>query len=249
MKLIKMLTAASVAAFCSASAHALTIDVIEFTEASYKSNFGSGSKVFEGFETHGAARGEGEVSNGFSTSVGTFSTLGGVGSGDTVAGLPGNSGRMLALREGGVFGRENISPNGGSWFLDSNDTWGVNWDVALAGGKSFSKLMFAISDASDAGGFLRISAAGESYEIRNGRRLSDGNIRLVTIDFGAPTKSAAISLANYSKHGGEGAYLNDGFAIDGIQVAAVPLPPSILLLGGAVLGLGFVAHRRRRIAA
>jgi len=247
MKLFKVLIAGCVAALWSASAHALTINVIEYDQASHASIYGTG--IFEGFESHGAAHGEGEVSNGFSTSVGTFSTLGGVGSGGTVSGLSGNTGSMLALREGDVFGRENVSPDSGSWFLDSNDTWGLSWDVALAGGKSFSKLMFALTDASDAGGFLRITAAGESYEVRTGGRLSDGNTQLVTIDFGAPTNSAEISLANYSELGGEGAFLNDGFAIDGIQVAAVPLPPSVLLLGGALFGLGFVAYRRKRIVA
>ncbi len=248
MKLLKVLIAASVASFCSASAYALTIDVVEFDEASYSSVYGSGFRAFEGFESLGAAHGEGEVADGFSTAVGTFSTLGGVGSGDTVFGLPGNSGSMLALREGEVFGRRNISPDGGSWFLDSNDTWGLSWDVALAGGKAFTKLMFALTDGSDAGGFLRISAGGESRELRTERRLSDGNTSLVTIEFEKPTRFAEVSLANYSELGGEGEIENDGFSIDGIQVAAVPVPPSILLLGGALFGLGFVAHRRRRTA-
>ncbi|SLN62101.1 hypothetical protein [Ruegeria meonggei] len=248
MNLSRVLIAASVSACWAFSAHALTIDVVEYSEASYNSIYGSGSGILEGFETHGATYGQGEVANGFSTSVGTFSTLGGIGSGGTVSGLPGNSGSMLALREGNVFGRENLSPNG-SWFLDSNDTWGLSWDVALAGGKAFDKLTFALSDGSDAGGFLRITAGGESHELRTDRRLSDGNVRLVTINFGAPTKTAGISLANYTALGGDVARRNDGFSIDAIQVAAVPLPPSILLLGGALFSLGFVTHRRRKAAA
>ena len=199
---------------------------MDLNVAAYNSTFGTGGNIFEDFEALGSANGAGEVANGFSTAVGTFSTLGGVGSGGTVTGLPGNSGSMLALRDGSVFGRQNISPDGGSWFLDSNDTWGLSWDVALAGGKAFDKLMFALSDASDVGAFLRISTGSDSFEVRTGGKLSDGNTKLVTIDFGAPTTFASLTLANYTTSGGNVAFLNDGFSIDGIQVAAVPLPPS-----------------------
>ncbi|WP_425082251.1 hypothetical protein [Ruegeria arenilitoris] len=243
MTLSKLFLAVGFVTFWSTSAQALTIDVSQYDGSAY----GNGQGVFEGFEVHGAVHGEGEVANGFSTAVGTFSTLGGVGTGGTVSGLPGNSGSMLALREGNVFGRENVSPNGGSWFLDSNDTWGLNWDVALAGGKLFTKLIFTVSDASDVGGFLRISTGGQNHEVRTGGKLSNGNVQLVTIDFGAPTNSATIALANYSSLGGNNPVRNDGFSIDGVQIAAVPLPPSILLLGGALFGLGFVSYRRRRV--
>jgi len=246
MKLVKVIIAASFSSVFAVCAHAATINMIEYDAATYNSIFGSGARTFEGFEALGAMYGEGEVSNGFSTSVGTFSTLGGTGTGGTVSGLSGNTGSMLALRQGNVFGRENTSPDDGSWFLDSNDTWGMSWDVALAGGKSFNSLAFTLSDANDAGGFLRISVGGSKYELRTGRRLSDGNVRVVTIDFDSPTSSAEISLGNFSRPDGERPLTNDGFSIDGIQVAAVPLPPSILLLGGALLGLGLIANRRRR---
>lgn len=248
MNCFKIFIAASFASLLAVSAHAATISVLEYEEDAYKALYGSRAGVFEGFETLGETHGEGEVENGFSTSVGSFSTLGGVGSGGTVSEMEGNSGSMLALREGNVYGRESVSPDGGSWFLDSNDTWGLSWDVALAGGKSFDKLMFTLSDASDAGGYLRISVGGENYELRTGSRLSDGNIRLVTIDLGGVTDSAEVTLANYTSSGGRRPVMNDGFSIDGIQVAAVPLPPSAWLLGGALLGLGFVARRRRRHA-
>ncbi|WP_170552294.1 hypothetical protein [Ruegeria atlantica] len=243
MSKIRALIGASFVSIFAVCAHATTINVVEFDQEAYRAMNGS---VFEGFEALGGTHGEGEVANGFSTSVGSFSTLGGVGTGGTVSGLEGNTGSMLALRQGHVFGRESTSPDRGSWFLDSNDTWGLNWDVALADGKSFSKLMFAITDASDAGGFLRISAVGVNHELRSGRKLRDGNVRLVTIDFGRPTRAAEVSLANYASEGGEGSFSNDGFSIDGIQVAAVPLPPSLLLLGSAFLGLGIVTRRRRR---
>ncbi|WP_420585390.1 hypothetical protein [Ruegeria sp.] len=125
----------------------------------------------------------------------------------------------------------------------------MSWDVALADGKSFRSLAFAITDASDVGGFLRISVGGNDVEFRTGSKLPNSNVRLVTVDFDRPTSSAEIMLGNFTEAGGETPYLNDGFSIDGIQVAPVPLPPSVLLLGGALLGLGFVAHRRRRVLA
>ncbi|NOD65501.1 MULTISPECIES: hypothetical protein [unclassified Ruegeria] len=246
MKLSCLILAASFSSLFAVSAHAVSINVIDYVPTSYNTIFGSGHGVSEDFESLGAALGQGEVANGFSTTVGTFSTLGGTGSGGTVSGLSGNTGTQLALRSGSVFGRQNLSPSGGSWFLDSNDTSGIQWDVALAGGKAFDKLAFALTDASDAGGFLRISAGGSDFELRTGGKLADGNIKLVTIDFGGPTNSASISLANYSTQGGANAFLNDGFSIDGMQVAAVPIPPSILMLGAGLLGLGLVANRRRR---
>ncbi|MEM1047678.1 MAG: hypothetical protein AAGL24_16080 [Pseudomonadota bacterium] len=41
----------------------------------------------------------------------------------------------------------------------------------------------------------------------------------------------------------------DNFTIASISVTAVPLPPALLLLGSALVGLGFMSRRRRQAAA
>lgn len=241
---LKALTCAMAvsAALMAAPAQAATITVSVLDAAGYNGSFGSGTNVGEDFEALGIANGEGEVSNGFATAVGTFATLGGVGTGGTVTGLTGNSGERLALRDGNVFGRENITPDDGSWFLDSNDTWGMDWDVALAGGRAFSKIMFALSDASDQGAYLRITTGTNSAEVRTGGKLPSGNDKLVIIDFGAAVTSAEIVLGNFTTSGGTTFKKNDGFSIDGLQVAAVPLPAAGFLL---LSGLGGLAALRR----
>ena len=63
-------------------------------------------------------------------------------------------------------GRKNVAPTGGAWFLDSNDTFGMRWDVSLGGGL-FNKLVFALTDATDVGAFLRIIVDGQVEEVLN----------------------------------------------------------------------------------
>ncbi len=246
MTSLRLIAASCAIALFAASAHAATISVSVFDAVAYNLSFGTGKNVGEDFEQLGSDNGEGEVNNGFATAVGTFSTLGGTGTGGTVSGLPGNTGTKLALREGNVFGRTNATPTVGSWFLDSNDTWGMAWDLSLAGGAAFNKVMFVLSDGSDVGAYLRISTGSDSLELRTGGKLPNGNQSLVMIDFGAAITSAEILLGNYKTSGGNTFFRNDGFSIDGIQVAAVPLPASLLLFGSALAGLGAVARRRRK---
>lgn len=230
-----------------ADAATITVSILDATD--YNAGFGGGANTVEDFESLGVSKGApGEVGASLATAVGTFTALGGTGSGGTVKELPGNSGKQLALRTGNVYGRENSTPLNGNWFLDSNDTWGMDWNVGLAGGTAFDQVMFTLTDGSDVGAFLRITANGESRELRSGGKLENGNARLVTIDFGAAVTSANIILGNYTTSGGSTYRLNDGFSIDGIQVAAVPLPASVLLLGAAIGGLGLM-RRRKTVAA
>lgn len=237
--------AAGAIALSAAAAQAATISVSVLDAATYNAGFGTGPNVGEDFEALGAANGEGEVANGFATAVGTFSTLGGTGTGGTVTGLPGNTGTLLALRDGNVFGRDNTTPTGGSWFLDSNDTWGMSWNVGVAGGTAFSKVMFTLTDGSDVGAYLRISTGSDSLELRTGGKLPNGNEKLVVIDFGAAVTSANIILGNFTTSGGTTFVKNDGFSVDGIQVSVVPVPASLLLLGTALAGLGAASRRRK----
>lgn len=231
--------------------HAATITVSTYSTGSYNSLTGTGTFVGEDFEGLGTSKGEGQVGGSLQTAVGSFSSIGGTGTGGTVTGgdqPSGNTGTQLALRNGNVFGRENLVPTSGSWFLDSNDTIGMIWNVALAGGRQFSRVIFALSDASDQGAFLRITVGTDVHEVRGSGRgaLADGNDRLVVVDFGAFIGAAKIELANYASFGGTTPKSNDGFSIDGlrVEVAPVPLPAGALLLGSALFGLGAAARSR-----
>ncbi|WP_299676282.1 VPLPA-CTERM sorting domain-containing protein [uncultured Roseobacter sp.] len=234
--------AAALTLACTFGASATTIKVSTFDAGSYNSSFGGPNATGEDFETLGANMGEGEVGASLGTAVGTFESLGGTGTGGSVIG----TGTELALRDGKLFGRQNTVPQGGSWFLDSNDTWGMKWDVETGG--LFNKLTFVVNDGSDVGAFLRIIAGGETKELRTGGKLPNGNARLVQIKFGEHIDSAEIILGNFFTSGGDRYKLNDGFSIDGIEVSAVPLPASVLLLGAAMGGLGWAGRRKARKA-
>lgn len=245
----KVLAAAGLMAAMTTGANASTlISVSIFDAVTYNSDFGQGSNVAEDFEQLGAVRGEGEVGASLDTAVGTFTTLGGEGSGGTVSGLPDNNGKQLALRDGNVFGRTNNAPLIGDWFLDSNDTFGMSWEVSL-GGAAFNSLSFVLQDASDSGAFMRISAGGADFETRTGNKLADGNAKLVVIDFGEALTEATVLLGNYTVSEGNEFERNDGFSVDGMQVSAVPLPAPILMLGTALAGFGVMRRRQKRKAA
>ncbi|MEJ6389279.1 VPLPA-CTERM sorting domain-containing protein [Gymnodinialimonas ulvae] len=209
-------------------ASAATITVEAFDGNSYGNGFGTGAFVGENFEAAGTAQGEGEVGLNFSTSVGVFNTAGGTGSGGTVTQLPGNTGQFLALRDGNVFGRTDQV--GGTYFLDSNDTLGINWFAST--GSMFNTVMFVLTDHGEFSE-LTVNAGGASEAISG---LRGSTSQLVTIVYDTPQSSALITLDQAR---------NDGFSIDGAQVglAPVPLPASGLLL---LAGIGGIAVARRR---
>ncbi len=222
-------------------AAAATITIEDFDPTDYATRVADGAYFGEDFESEGNAAGEGEVGPSLVVDTGTFYSLGGQGTGGTVRNLPGNTGTQLALRDGNTYGRRDTV--GGRWYLDSNDTYGIGWQVAST--RLFDTVMFVLSDGSDVGGFLRIISDGASAEQRTGSRLSNGNSQLVTVSFDTLVSSALIEIANYDSSG-TAMRLNDGFSIDGVQVglAAVPVPPAGLLLAAGLGGL--VVLRRRR---
>ena len=237
----KILIGAGVFALCASVVSAATVTVSAYTPGSLSAATKGWRSISQDFESLG---GEHEVGS-LATNVGTFSTLGGVGTGGTVKEkLSGakNTGQNLAIRDDNVFGRHNVAPTTGKYFLDSNDTFGLSWDVHLADGKVFDKLIFALTDAADVGAFMRISVGGTVLTTLKG--LQNGVTKLVMVDFGGAYSSAKIELGNYTKATGGAFKKNDGFSIDAIQVAAVPLPAGFLLLGSALVGFGAMARRR-----
>lgn len=216
------------------------MNVADFSAGAYNAIVGGfGNAVVEDFETYS----EGNVANGFSTSVGTFSTLGGTGSGATVTGADfANDGSLLAIRDGNVYGRSSttsaLSGNSAdNKFLDSNDTYGIRWDVSL-GGSMFNRLALTLSDAADVGATLRVMVGDVFYDLS---LLSNGSRQIVDIGLGDAVSSATIFFGNYRN----GQYkLNDGFSIDDIAVSEVPLPASALLLLAGLGGLGVMRRRK-----
>lgn len=232
------------------SASAISITITEYTgKASYDAIAGGfGTTFVEDFESYT----EGNVGPDFATSVGTFNTLGGVGSGGTVTdpvskgNFAGNDGSKLAVRDGNVHGRtsttnEIFGTRPGDTFLDSNDTWGIEWLVNV--GRAFNEILFVMTDATDTGNRLWVTAddgaVSQTVDLP-AYSFGNGSKRLVHVNFGDYVTDAKILLDHRGR-------TNDGVAIDDISVAVVPLPaPALMLLAG--LG-GLAALRRRRPAA
>lgn len=221
-------------AMLAAPAFAASITVSDFNAGAYNTIVsGYGTAVVEDFEGYS----EGNVANGFATSVGTFSTLGGTGSGGTVTNADfANNGDLLAIRDGNVYGRRSTTSalsgdKADNKFLDSNDTFGIAWMVSL-GGSLFDSVALTITDATDVGAYMRIVVGDDVFTISG---LGNGAQKIVEIDFDAPTQVASVFFGNWNSNGGT--RLNDGFSIDDIAVSEVPLPASALLLLGGLAGL------------
>jgi len=165
----------------------------------------------------------------------------------------GSRGENLAIRQDGDKhpngGRQNTSfttsdGSGGftdKTYLDSNDTRGFRWFAETANGDVFDRLLFTLTDPSDQGKDLKISAGNfsKTFEIKD--RQDDGEIFNVLIGFSEGVDSATISMA---KSG-----LNDGFSADNFTVGAVPLPAAAWLLLGVSGALVGAKRRSARKAA
>lgn len=226
----------------AAPASATSIKVSDFSPEAY-SNAVSGfaNAVVENFEDNT----ERPVADGFRTAVGHFASLGGTGTGATVTESPfANDGTRLALREGEVYGRRSTTGDltgneTDDMFLDSNDTYGMRWDLSL-GGRMFNKVVLTLTDASDVGATLYIMVRDMMVPLSG---LADGASKLVEIDFGEAIKRTTIFFANYRQ---DELVINDGFSVDDITVNEVPLPASSLLLLGGMGGLAAMRRRRKK---
>jgi hypothetical protein len=240
----KTLSLALTFAGLATSVGASTISISSFSTAAYNTALAaSGSVITEDFEGFS----EGNVDDGFATAVGTFKTLGGTGSGGTVTKADAlafsNDGSKLAIRDGNVFGRVSttnlLNPGQGfDKFLDSNDTFGIQWTADL-GGHLFDRLILTLTDAADVGAIMRVSGGGSSAQFATA---GNGNRQVVVIDFASSISSAIIDFANI---GSNGLLTNDGFSLDDIAVSTVPVPAGLLLMGTALAGLSMVRRRKQ----
>ena len=254
--------AAALALGTGANAASITVETFTYTAFA---NLTTGATVVEDFETRGdltatfkdgglttedGDSGEtfGELSsNGtsrtsLSSKVGSFTGLGGTGSGNTCKSLNPNRDNCtnIALQfDPDLNGQGNIVPDDGQWSINAADTLGVEWTAFLPGKKKFSSLFFAIRDAADQRAELTVTAGGEEVEftalLNNGNKLSNNNEQLVFINFGGAVDEAIIKIAS--------SRTNDSFTIDGAAITPVPLPAAGWLM---IAGLGGLAALRRR---
>ncbi len=118
---------------------------------------------------------------------------------------------QIAVQNEAVVGQPNdqgnIVPVGGTWSLNSSDTGGMTWDASLGGGL-FTKLVFAIRDASDQKTTWTVATADGTSESFSSEK--NGNLKLITIDFESAVTSSTITLASTQ---------NDAFTIDGAAMS------------------------------
>lgn len=200
------------------------------------------SKHSETFEDQKAWNGSHGTTNPQKTQVGSFSTLGGKGSGHSVI----NGGSGLEVRDDnsmnwGRYDADKTASNavGGKW-LDSNDTLGMKWKISGVG--KFNAVSFYVIDAADAGAKFSIKVGETLFsQILGGSgKTANGNIQLVTILLPQAVTNLTVQLMN-SK-------LNDGFGIDGAtvaNVAPIPVPPAAALLVTGIVAMGALRRRRR----
>lgn len=196
---------------------------------------------FEGFASWNGTSGTANPS----TAVGVFTAIGGTGYGTSVIGNADN----LQVRNDNdmAWRRHNMTTGGNSW-LDSNDTYGMKWEVG--GLPAFNALSFILTDVADQGAKFSIKIGDTVFSsvLGGAGRLADGGIYVVDILLTEVVTSLTVLLQNDR--------LNDGFGIDNVRVALtdpslapVPVPPAALLLLTGTAVIAAVRRRRNRAAA
>lgn len=227
------------ATLAGANAYAASITVSDFDVSSFKALTANGT--VENFESYA----KGNWDSNTVTSVGTFRSAGGTGSGSTCTTLSGQNCQQLYLSDTTVNGQGNIFPDNGKKALQANDTFGIVWDVSNTGGTVFDQIVFGINDAADNDATLTITAewnVGETPATTSTTlsKLLNGNKKMVVIDLGGLVSKAKVTLINSKT--------NDSFTLDAAStVSAVPVPAALPLFGSALLGLVFAGRRRSNL--
>jgi hypothetical protein len=138
------------------------------------------------------------------------------------------SGLATSIGETGFFSSGDLAFNGGRLFLTSTDSQLVSIDVGAG----------AASEAVGALGFADVFGLATADD---GTLFGLSGTDLLMVDTATGMATLARSLA------GQG--FSDFFGSSFVNEAVVPLPAPVLLLGGALLGLGGLARRRRARAA
>jgi hypothetical protein len=184
-----------------------------------------------------SAGGDGEIETSIGTSVGSFTTAGGSGNGSTCdrLDLKNDDCDNIALQQApSVNGQGNTIPFNGEWALNTADTTGLIWDVAV-GGRLFDSLFFVLRDPADQRAkTLSIVAGGDTY---TSGVIGNESLLLVEVLFGTAVSSATVTITTSS---------NDAFTFDGAGVNVVPLPAAGWML---LAGIGGLAALRRRQTA
>lgn len=185
---------------------------------------------------------QGEVDGTLVTnSIGSFSGLGGTGTGNTCQNLDlnGDDCSNIAIQDPQQLnGQGNTIPFQGDSSINVADTLGMEWNVNT--GKRFDELVFVLRDAADQGATLTITAfdgTSTQVDLLSDSSLANENLMLVKVIFGEQQPSALISLAS--------SQVNDSFSFDGGAANVVPLPAAGWLL---LAGLGGLAAVKRRKA-
>jgi hypothetical protein len=241
-------TAVALTMTTGAFAATVNLSVDRFERNELGANAGAVSSFLDGvsikgqetFETYKAWDGASGSTNPQKTKVGSFTSFGAKGSGQSVIG---DTSKLQVRSDDSMpWGRYSTSGAalGGHW-LDSNDNLGMKWEVSGLG--KFNTLAFFVLDAADVGGKFSIKVGDTLYSNLAGAegKLRNGNVQLVKILLSEAVTNLTVELMHDRT--------NDGFGIDGAAVglAPIPLPPAALLLGSGLLGL--VALRRRKAAA
>ena len=196
----------------------------------------------ETFEEYKAWDGSSGTTNPQNTKVGSFSSFGPAGNGLSKIG----DGSKLQVRGDnampwGRYNTDEMAPQLGGQWLDSNDNLGMQWQISGLG--AFNAIAFFVSDIADVGGIFSIKVGDTLFsDLAMGKKLANGNIHLVKILLSEAVSSLTVELMHDRT--------NDGFGIDGAAIARIapaPLPPAAALLFSGLAAL--VALGRRRKAA